>query len=235
MPTGGDTAGEGTPVEGFPPDGVGEKPPKAAETEPVSEGPKAGEKASTADYEAQIKELKGIQSGQDKSIGRLTAQLANATQENERLQRQLAELDQQATGESDELQELKQTVESATAANVQLREQLEAARQENQRTRIVASEFPILAPMLKAGALPHAETDAEFRQKLSDMAGAFSAQADAVFRARVDGAVPVPASPSRENAPPNREDLWGRMLAAQRAGNDEEYEQLRELWYANEE
>jgi len=221
----GDTTGQSVVPTGTDPGGGSAVAP-AALVVPVVPAPAAGVPNPQQTLEAQLAEQKAIQSGLDKRVAQLMQQVATTAQEKKELADRLAAAGQ--TGQ--ELELLRQKVAASDGERTALEQQVAAAKTQAERVGIVASEFPALAPLVAAGALPEAKDNDEFRAKLKGMAEAFSANAQVQFQTMAAGARP-PASPPA-GTPGDPKAIQRDMLAALRDNDFTKYNTLKEQWYA---
>jgi len=198
----------------------------AALVVPVIPAPTAGVPNPQQTLEAQLAEQKAIQSGLDKRVAQLMQQVANDSKEKKDLADKLAAAGQ--TGQ--ELELLRQKVAASDGEKTALEQQIAAIKVQAERVGIVASEFPALAPLVAAGALPEAKDNDEFRAKLKGMADAFNANAQVTFQTMAAGARP-PASPPAAT-PGDSRAIQRDMLAALRDNDFTKYNTLKEQWYA---
>ncbi|NIV30501.1 MAG: hypothetical protein GWN58_13685 [Anaerolineae bacterium] len=222
-----ETTGQGTPATDA---DSGQDTTPAADPQPgAPETPQAGE--NTAALQAQLDEQRNIQAGLDRRIAQLTAQLGVEQQAKQDLAAQLEELQGSTTAGTEELKGLQQTLENLQGEKAEWEQQLAASQERAERLQVVAAEFPALAPLVEANALPEAKDMDEFRQKLGGMATAFTAQANAAYQQRVEGVKP-PASPPAGPQEADLNSLAASMRTALAEGKKEEYNQLKEQWYA---
>ena len=191
--------------------------------------PQAGGEQAQA-LQDQLDEQRKIQQGLDRRVAQLNQQLTVAQQEKDNLAQQLEALQGKSGAEGEELETLRQKVTAYDAEKADLTAQLEATQQEAERIKLVAAEFPALAPLIDQGALPQAADMDEFRAKLDGLNTAFANQAKVQFENMAQGVKP-PASPPA-GAQPDTNALHKDMLAALRANDMETYNTLREQWYA---
>jgi DNA repair exonuclease SbcCD ATPase subunit len=222
-----DTTGQGAPpATGT--EGGQANPPDAIPAAGATETPQAG--ATEAALQAQLEEQRSIQAGLDRRVAQLTAQLGVEQQTKETLTAQLQELQSGTTEGTQELESLRQTLTTLEGEKAQWEQMLAVTQDHAERIRVVATEFPALAPLVEANALPEAKDLDEFRQRLGSMATAFTAQANAAYQQMAEGVKP-PASPPASMQPANLDTLHRSMLTALKDGKTEEYNRLREQWY----
>jgi hypothetical protein len=223
-----ETTGQGAPATDA---GDGQGTTVAPDATPVAgatEAPQAG--ADTAALQAQLDEQRRIQAGLDKRIAQLTAQLGVEQQAKETLVAQLQEAQSGTSASAEELESMRQTLEALQGEKGVWEQQLAATQAHAERLQVVATEFPALAPLVEASALPQAADMDEFRQKLGSMAQAFTAQATAAYQQMAEGTKP-PASPPASTQSADLDTLHRSMLTALKDGKMEEYDALREQWY----
>jgi len=229
-PATGAGGGEGAPPEGQPPEGA---PPPAAPLAPGAPAPPPAGETTAEQLQAQLVEQRKIQAGLDKRVAQLTAQLGVEAKAKEDLTTKLTAAQTGATEGTQELDTLRQTVAALETEKTVWEGQLDATKAQTERIRVVAAEFPALAPLVEAGALPEAKDMDEFRQKLTTMATALNAQATAAFQQLAAGVKP-PASPPAASSPAGADldSLHAQMAVALKDRQMETYNALRERWYA---
>jgi septal ring factor EnvC (AmiA/AmiB activator) len=226
-----ETTGQGAPATGT--EGGQDTGVLAATLEPgATETSQAG--ADTAALQAQLEEQRSIQAGLDRRVAQLTAQLGVELKAKEELDAKLQEAQSGTTAGAQELENLRQTLAALEGEKGQWEQQLAASQAHAERLQVVATEYPALAPLVEGNALPQAKDMDEFRQKLGAMATAFNAQATAAYQQMADGVKP-PASPPASTQPANLDTIHRDMLAALKEGKTDEYNRLREQWYATTE
>ena len=204
-------------------------PAPAAEPASGAPAPQAGEPNTAQALQSQLDEQRKIQAGQDKRIAQLAAQVVALQGERDGLAEQLQNAETKTGATDAELAELRNQVQTTSAEKAAMEQQLAAVQADAERTKMVATEFPALAPLLAEGALPQANDLDELRAKLGRMNAAFGAMANAQMQAMVEGGKP-PATPPA-NASPDLDALSADMMAALKNGDNDAYDRLREQWY----
>ena len=189
--------------------------------------------------QAALKEQQSVQSGLDKRINELKSareKLASRNQELESEVERLSDLTMTDDVKSEYEEQLKKARLSAEEQTTELRGELdglsgelESLKSQNERLRVLVSDFPDLNALVAADALPQAETIDDFRAKLEALGETFVSKADANAFARTQGSRP-PSSPPAES-PDSLDTIKERMDAARKNGNKEEYENLKEQWF----
>jgi TolA-binding protein len=174
---------------------------------------------------AQIEQLRKLQSGETKRVSQLTEQLRLSQERVAELEKSLAEATEGITQRDEQLKVLP----DLQAQLGELTEAANARSAEAQRAQLVATEFPMLAPLLETGGLP-ALTDADdFRAKAAKIVTALGITADQQYKRQMEGTKP-PASPAA-GASVDADAIQDAMWAAFRSGDQKEYERLRDEWY----
>ena len=221
-PTAGES-GEGVPAPAAtPPAGVS-APPASVDNTPALQ-------QVIADRDASLAEQRKIQSGLDKTIADLKAESAKLTAEVARLN-EVAFSDGDVKSKYEETlggvrDELTQVQGQATT----LQQQLEAQAQEIEQLRIIAAEFPGLAPLLTAEALPRAASVDDFRAKMQALSEQFVPTGQAAAHAKAQGSRPPASPPASQTI--STDTLADEMSVALKAGDMARFTELREQWYA---
>jgi len=189
--------------------------------------------------QAALKEQQSIQSGLDKQISKLQAENESLAGEKSQLESEVERLNDLTMTDdvkSEYEEQLKKARLSAEEKTSELQGELtglsgrvETLQEQNQRLRVLVSDYPNLNALVAADALPQAEDIDEFRTKLEALGNTFVSKADADAFAKTKGARP-PSSPPTETDD-SLETLKDRMDAARKNGNREEYESLKDKWY----
>lgn len=183
----------------------------------------------TQKLQEQLAEQKKIQAGLDRRLAQLQEQLRLLTEENEGLKKQLDEAHKTTADSAAELEQLRSRVPELESELGTLKEQLGKHNAESQRAKLVATEFPMLAPLLETGGLPPFESEEQFRESAQKIVNALNLSAQTQYQAQMAGVRP-PASPP-SNATGDLESLKADMSRAWRAGDMEKFRQLQDLWY----
>jgi len=182
--------------------------------------------------ESALKEQRSVQSGLDKQVNQLS-------QEREQLQSEIERLSE-LTMTDDVKSEYEKQLQEARSSAAELENELtsklsgtesrlQQLESENERLRVLVGEFPHLSALVEADALPQAETVEEFKSKLERLSGTFVSKSAADEYARTKGARP-PSSPGIESKD-DLDSIRAKMDAARKAGDDEKYRELTEVWY----
>jgi TolA-binding protein len=181
--------------------------------------------AQLAEANAQIEQLRKLQSGETKRVSQLTEQLRVSQERVAELEGSLAEALETIAQRDEQLQVLpelqSQLGELTEAAN--------ARSAEAQRAQLVATEFPMLAPLLETGGLP-ALTDADdFRAKAQKIVTALGITADQQYKRQMEGTKPPATPPAGATVDPDS--IYAPMMDALKRGDMEEYRRLSAEWY----
>lgn len=228
MPTPEDTTtGQGTPPENSAANSDAGTP---------AAGTDAGSSAAPTDgttlegLSKQLEDQKSIQSGLDRRVGQLTEQLGLVQTDNTRLIDELKQSRETSSSAVTELETLKTQFSETQAQLAKFQDQAAAQGAEAQRAKMVATEFPALAPLLDAGGLPEFTDADEFRGKLQGIMGAMNISANNQYQAKMQGAKP-PASPGAGSAPGDASAIRADMVKAADEGDWDRYETLTAQWY----
>jgi len=185
-------------------------------------------KAQLAEREALLEEQRKVQSGLDRRVSQLQEQLKLAEQEKQDLTKQLDELRSAASGASEELEQYKARVPELESKLGEMEAQLQQHSSAAEQARIVATEFPMLAPLLETGGLPQFTEADEFREKLDKIVSALNLAGQQQFQRQAAGAHP-PASPPAQPTL-NSNQILADMLKASEEQDWDRYNQLAEQW-----
>lgn len=186
--------------------------------------------------EKALNEQKAVQSGLDKKIDTLSKQVDELKDEKVELQAEVGRLTKLANTDDveaefkEQMQSLQEQLDGLKG-NLKAKEQeVTTLKQETERLNIVASEFPQMAPLVKAKALPSADDSESFREAMQQLAETFVSKGDVEAHARREGARP-PSSPAGGEGATDISKIKANMDAARREGNKKEYEKWREQWF----
>ena len=205
-------------------------PPVGASTPPASVDNTPALQGVIAERDAALAEQRRIQSGLDKTIADLKTEGAKLTAEVERLNKVAFAGDDVKSGYEEELGGVRDELAQAKGQATTLQQQLEAQVQEIEQLRIIAAEFPGLAPLLTAGALPKAADADDFRAKMQVLSEQFVPTAQAAARTKSLGSRPPASPPASQKV--NADSLADDMSTALKAGDMARFTELREQWYA---
>jgi TolA-binding protein len=211
-----------TPGAGTPPTPDGDPNDGGSATQ---NGDQSTVQQQLAEANAQIEQLRKLQSGETKRVSQLTEQLRLSQERVAELEKALVEATEGITQRDEQLKVLPEL-------QAQLGELTEAANAhsaEAQRAQLVATEFPMLAPLLETGGLPALEDADDFRAKAERIVTALGITADRQYQQQMEGVKP-PAAPAA-GAKVDADDIFDNMMAAHRRGDTEEYNRLRDEWY----
>lgn len=200
-------------------------PGVSVEEAPVEAG---NSEAEVKALRTQLEEQRRIQSGLDQANTRLQDQGEASQARIQELQTRLETYNTADGATHDALADYIGQLETVAAERDQWQKQAEEAIRSESRTRIVASEFPGLTPLIDADALPQATDDEDFRARLTALQTTFGSAAEARHAEKVRGAKPPAAPPS--NQPGDINAIKHQMMNAE-PGSDE-FNRLRDQWYA---
>jgi chromosome segregation ATPase len=168
-----------------------------------------------------LADQKQIQAGLDRANRKLQEQLAASSGQISELEGQLEQYSAVTSSNEGVIADYQQQITDLKAQRDEWQQQTQAAMDRQERLAIVVGEYPNLAPLVRADALPQAETVEEFREKLSGLAEVIPQQGAPVSR--------PPASPPAQGAP-NLATLGQQIVAASAAGNEDEIKRLKAQW-----
>lgn len=182
------------------------------------------EQRPAEDIQKTIEEYRRIQSGLQSALERARRELEEARKSITATEQEKQQLAAQIADYEAKLKELSEALE---------RHQLEAKTRaaEARRAHIVATQFPHLAPLLEAGALPAYENDEQFAEALQKISGALLKAAQSQMAAAMAGAKPAASPPAGGRSPADPDKLWKEMQIAMEKGDWETYSRLRDEWY----
>lgn len=182
--------------------------------------------AQNAQLAKDLTEQRNIQAGLDRAITQKDSQITALTDS-------LNKLQTITTSDGQALETLRQQHAAVTAELDQLRgfqSEVESLRTQNSRMRLLMEKHPELSYLVANDAMPAAETEEEFIQKLDRIAGAGSSAATTQAQSMLSGSRP-PAQPPAGQGNPNPDQLLrdGTNLIA--AGKVEEGNKLIDQYW----
>lgn len=192
-------------------------------------------KAEVADKA--LAEQRQIQAGLDQKVTQLSKQVEVLEGERDGLKAEVDKL-KEITESDDVDQQFKQLLEASKKEIDDLKAKLQAAEKEaealkadNERLNIVAAEFPTMAPLVKAGALPSASDPDAFREAMQELSEKF-APADVAKQKELERGARPPASPGADGTPDSLSTIRKNMMQAHRDGDNEAFNKYQEEWFA---
>lgn len=191
-----------------------------------------------AKKDATIEELKSVQSGQDKTIAKLQDTVSTLQENRDELDTEVARLNEVLNADGDKSstyeEQLRELRSSAAERQNELEGKLESTNQEiqslqaeNERLKVLVGEFPQLAALVQADALPQAADIDEYRTKLGALSENFVSKADADTFQRTKDSRP-PSSPGKGQSE-SLDDLWNAYQSA--PDGSQEKAEAKEAWY----
>ena len=175
----------------------------------------------------ELDQLMKIRQGQDRANTQLQKERDDLQKKIEELTGQLKAYQTATDGNEEAIAAFEAEIARQKQEAAEWRQKAEEAIAEAERLKIVAGEFPQMAPLVMAGALPQAGDVDEFRGKMEQLATAWSSAAEAAIQAR--GQHPA-ASPGRSQTP-DLETIKRQILAASAAGDMQRYQELQAQWH----
>lgn len=209
------------------PDGKVDEPVKTnAATETVPPATVSAPPASPdTDWQ---KAYKGLQSNYDKRVAEIANLQAEVDTLNATIESQKQEL-RQATTEKDQIA-TKHVEATETISN--LESKANVAEQQNQRYKLIMSEFNDLAQFEAKGLLPQAQNEEEMRSKFGEFRETLGETVQASTDEKLKGIGPGSTEP-KEPEPDNPDQIYNRMSALAGTKDPEErreYEILSRKW-----
>lgn len=195
--------------------------------EPIVEAGDTTE-AVAQELRRELEEQRRIQSGLDRANSSLQGQVETSKTRIQELTTRLEAYNTADGANNDVITDYVNQLEAVAAERDEFRQQAEEAILSESRVRIVASEFPGLAPLIDARALPQAADDETFRTSLTALQDALGSAADAQHTEHISGAHPPAAPPASASLDVNA--IKRQMMSAE--PGSEEFNRARDQWYA---
>jgi chromosome segregation ATPase len=171
-------------------------------------------KTQNAQLAKDLNEQRNIQAGLDRAVAQKDKQVQT-------LSEQLNRYKTIDTGSTQALEDAQTQLEALSAKASELegaQTELEQLRTVNTRMRLLMEKHPELSYLAANDALPAAQNDEEFLQKLDNISGAGGAAAASTAQSMLSGARP-PASPPAGQGDQDPNDLWKQGMALIQSGD----------------
>jgi len=218
---GGDDTSPGAGTQGTgeqaPPDNAGQDTP-GTQAPPEKSSPAVDPKV----LQTALEEQRKIQAGLDRANAQLQAQLKDASDRAAELEVQLGAYRAATDGNEGEVGSLQAQIEISRKELEKREAAIKELQQQNERMRIVMSDFQELAPLAAVDALPRTQDEAEFREAMTRIA-------ESLKRSPTPVGEKPPASPGTPG-PKTLEQLAKEMDTAFAAGDEAAYQEAKSAY-----